>query len=114
MEWRVLLGVFLVAALAASAQGAKHWEDVLEEMRAHRSDARVQERRCGALANVALNADNQVKITAAGGIKDVLEAMRVHRSHAGVQEQGCTALWSLAFGNADNQVTIAAAGASRT
>ncbi len=104
-----LLCVLLVAAQAGPAQGAVRVEDVLAEMRRHPADVGVQEQGCGALWSLDVNADNKVKIAAAGGIADVLAAMRGHRSHAGVQEQGCGALFNLAL-HADNQVKIAAAG----
>ena len=79
--------MLLVAAQAGSAQGVERIEDVLAEMRSHKhslfslkSDSGVQEKGCGALANLAAgNADNQVKIAAAGGIADVLAAMQAHR-----------------------------------
>ena len=106
-----LLGVLLVAAAQADPdKGADRVEDVLAEMRRHPADAGVQEQGCGALWSFNVNADNKVKIAAAGGVADVLAAMRAHRSHAGVQVQGCGALWSLAGNNADNKVKIAAAG----
>ena len=106
-----LLGVLLVAAAQADPdKGAVRVEDVLAEMRRHPADAGVQEQGCGALWSFNVNADNKVKIAAAGGVADVLAAMRAHRSHAGVQVQGCGALWSLAGNNADNKVKIAAAG----
>ena len=50
----------------------------------------------GALRNLAVNADNQVTIAGAGGIRAVLEAMGEHKEVAGVQEEGCGALGSLA------------------
>ena len=100
-----LIGVLLVAAQAGSAQGVERIGDVLAEMRSHKSDAGVQEKGCNALVNLAAgNADNKVKISAAGGIADVLAAMRAHRSHAGVQQHGCHALANLADDIADNQV----------
>jgi hypothetical protein len=82
---------------------------VLAAMRAHKSNAEVQEKGCLALGSLATT-DNQTKIADAGGIADVLAAMRAHRSNAGVQRQGCGALWCLAL-NEDNKIKIADAGA---
>ena len=102
--------LFVVLLGAVQAGTAERIEDVLAEMRQHRSDAKVQERGCSALKTLAFNnADIQVKIADAGGIEDVLEAMRGHRSHAGVQTLGSDALLQLAI-DADNQVKIADAG----
>ena len=61
------------------------------------------------LWNLSVNADNQVKIAAAGGIESILNAMKQYAQHESVQKQGCGALWNLAA-NADNKVKIAAAG----
>ena len=58
----------------------------------------------------AANANNQVKIAAAGGIESILNAMKQHAQHESVQENGRAALWNLADGNADNKAKIAAAG----
>ncbi len=44
-------------------------------------------------ANLAANnADNQLKIAAAGGIEAVVAAMAVHKARAGLQEEAC---WTL-------------------
>ena len=39
----------------------------------------VQEQACGALKNLAANADNQVKVAAEGGIRAILGAMQGHK-----------------------------------
>ena len=64
-------------------------------MRAQRSHALVQYHGCGALGNLAANADNQVTIAAAGGIKDVLEAMQVHKGNSEIEDLACRALHRL-------------------
>ena len=81
---------------------------VLEAMRGHVSDLAVQERGCGALGYLAVNADNKVLIAREGGIAVVLEAMRAHASHSGVW--GCWALFYLAENDAGNKVQIAREG----
>eukprot|EP00276_Gloeochaete_wittrockiana_P020924 CAMPEP_0184349966 /NCGR_PEP_ID=MMETSP1089-20130417/37391_1 /TAXON_ID=38269 ORGANISM="Gloeochaete wittrockiana, Strain SAG46.84" /NCGR_SAMPLE_ID=MMETSP1089 /ASSEMBLY_ACC=CAM_ASM_000445 /LENGTH=57 /DNA_ID=CAMNT_0026682499 /DNA_START=1 /DNA_END=170 /DNA_ORIENTATION=+ len=57
-------------------------------MRRHASVAGVQEKGCGALWIIAVNAANKVSIAEAGGITVILDAMRRHAAVAGVQEQG--------------------------
>ena len=47
---------------------------VLKDMRKHPEDAKVQEKGCKALANLALKADNKVKI-GAGGRMAIVHAM---------------------------------------
>jgi len=69
----------------------------------------VQEKGCGVLLNLALNADNAVKIGAEGGVEAIVQAMGGHRGSEGVQEKGCGALWNLAL-NADNKLKIGAEG----
>ncbi len=81
---------------------------VLKDMRKHPEDARVQEKGCAALMNLALiNTDNSVKIGARGGVDAIVQAMDGHSGSEGVQRLGCAALWSLA-NNADNMVKIGA------
>jgi len=82
---------------------------VLQALGRHQRHARVQESGCGALCNLAVNADNQVAIADQGGITAVLQALGRHQCHAGVQMQGCGALRNLAV-NADNQKVIADLG----
>jgi len=74
-------------------------------------DAGVLEQGCRALANLALNEDNQKAIAAVGGIPAVLAAMTAYpmMGRAEVQEQGCSALKNLAR-NTGNRTAIAAAG----
>ena len=75
----------------------------LEAMNGHRDHAAVQEKGCGALWNLAMNADNQLKLMELKAAQAVLEAMKRHRDHAAVQEYGCAALQNLAV-NAENKV----------
>eukprot|EP00961_Rhodomonas_salina_P090894 1223114-Rhodomonas_salina.1 len=60
-------------------------------MRQHLGHAGVQEAGCGAVRNLAMNADNKIKIAGEGGIGVMLEAMRQHLGHAVVQDAGCGA-----------------------
>ena len=83
--------------------------DIMREMKQYKQNAGVQEQGCEALGNLALNAENQVKIAEAGGIEAIMRGMEQHRKHAGVQEQGCRALKIMGV-NADNDVKIAEAG----
>ena len=82
---------------------------VLKDMRQHPEDAKVQEKGCKALADLALNADNTVKIGAGGGVGAIVQAMGGHRGREDVQRQGCWALKNLAR-NADNTVKFVAGG----
>jgi len=71
----------------------------------------VQERGCGALANLARdNGANGVSIAEAGGIPMILDAIRQHPNVPGVQERGCDVIVQLAFNNDANIVSIAKAG----
>ena len=63
-------------------------EAVVAAMRAHASNAGVQEQGCRALINLTNNDANQVKAGSAGAIDAVVAAMRAHASSASVQEQG--------------------------
>ncbi|KAJ1463788.1 expressed protein [Baffinella frigidus] len=80
-------------------------------MGAHASSAGVQEQGCGALLNLAVNAENQVAIAAQGGIAAVLRAMGAHASSAGVQEYGCRALCNIAWSDAGLRSQVRDAGA---
>ena len=71
---------------------------------------RDQQNGCGALWELAVNAENRVAIAAAGGVEAVVAAMRAHAADAMVQQNGCGALASLAANSAENKVAIAAAG----
>ena len=51
---------------------------------------------CAVLKNQAANAENQVKIAAAGGIDAIVRAPDAHPADAGVGEKGCGALNTLA------------------
>ena len=64
-------------------------------MKTHSSNATVQQYGCAALSSLAMNDNNQVAITAAGGISAILAAMETHSSNATVQQYGCAALSSL-------------------
>ena len=70
-------------------------EAVIAAMRAHASNAGVQEPGCGALRSMTVNADNQVKAGRAGAVEAVVAAMRAHASNAGVQEHGGVVLGRL-------------------
>ena len=61
------------------------------------------------LINLAVNADNQVKVAAESGISAVVTSMEGHSADAKVQEAACGALRNLAS-NANNQVKVAAEG----
>jgi len=80
-------------------------------MRKYSIHCGIQEQGCGALWNLAVNADNQIKIAEQGGIDVTLEAMRTHRSHAGAQEAGCWALLNIGWSNQNLQKQIKNAGA---
>ena len=75
------------------SQGDFH--GVIQLMQKHQNES-VQRKGCGALKNLASNADNRVKIAAAGGIESILNAMKQHAQHESVQEKGCGALGNLA------------------
>ena len=77
---------------------------ILEAMQRHRDDAAVQEAGCGALRNLAVNDENEVKLMELEAAQAILEAMKRHRDHAAVQEGGCGALGNLA--NAENRVKL--------
>ncbi len=70
-------------------------------MKAHKESAKVQEWACRLLINLAASAENQLKISEAGGIAAVLTAMKVHTGSDAVQQYACGALRSLAV-NAAN------------
>ena len=60
-------------------------------MRAHRVVVGVQQQGCSALAKfVNDNADNQARITAAGGVEALVRAMGAHAGSEGVQHEGCS------------------------
>lgn len=60
---------------------------LLEAMRAHATNTSIQVPGCGALWNLAYNADeNKKKIAEAGGITVLLEAIRSHPGDRGIQE----------------------------
>lgn len=60
---------------------------LLEAMRAHATSTSIQIPGCGAIWNLAYNADeNKKKIAEAGAISVLLEAIRSHPSNSGVQE----------------------------
>eukprot|EP00961_Rhodomonas_salina_P158811 2137896-Rhodomonas_salina.1 len=89
-----------------SDNSLKRLLDVLKQYPQH---PRVQAAGCGAVRNLAVNAENSVRIAGEGVVGVVLGAMLQHAEHAGVQEAGCEAVWSLAA-NADNSVRIANEG----
>jgi vacuolar protein 8 len=65
---------------------------------------------CGALGNITVNADNKVKVAAAGGIETILAGMTANKASAGVQKQACGALRNLSANNPANKDAVAAAG----
>ena len=67
-------------------------EAVVAAMRAHSSNAGVQEAGCGALRNMTANDGNKVKAGGAGAIEAVVAAMRAHSSNACVRQYGRLAL----------------------
>ncbi len=58
-------------------------------MAEHIRDERVQEQACGALRNLAVNADNKARIAREGGIELVVAVMSALPKAARVQEQAC-------------------------
>jgi hypothetical protein len=75
------------------------------------SSAGVQKQAAGALLNLASNnAENKVKIAAAGAISPLV-ALLGPQSSAVLQEQAAGALRNLAANNAENKVKIRHAGA---
>ena len=58
-------------------------------MAEHTRDERVQEQACGALRNLAVNADNKARIAREGGIELVVAVMSALPKAARVQEQAC-------------------------
>jgi hypothetical protein len=82
---------------------------ILQAMGGHRGSKEVQEKGCGALKNLAVNADIAVKSGAGGGVEAIVQAMGGHRGSEGVQRTGCQALRRLAD-NKDNVVKIGAEG----
>jgi hypothetical protein len=58
--------------------------------------ANVTESVCGALVNLAINADNTLKIVARGGLELLLAAFYNHPTHAGVNLIVCQALANFA------------------
>ena len=58
-------------------------------MAEHIRDERVQEQACGALRNLAVNADNKARIAKEGGIELVVAAMLALPKAIRVQEQAC-------------------------
>ena len=107
--WKCSLDAYATINLLKSTTFQQNVPRIIEAMKKHEEDAGVQEAACGALGNVGVNADNQVKIAGAGGIEAIIRGMEQHRKHAGVQEEACRALRIMGV-NADNGVKIAEAG----
>lgn len=79
---------------------------VLDVMRRHPSDSKLQESACCALCDKAgQNAGNQIKITAAGGIECITMAMCSHPTDRNLQRSACGALGKIAS-HADNVAKI--------
>ena len=98
----------LVWILAAAAE--IHATDTIPQLveKVHSGDAAGKAAAAGALRNLAINADNQVAIAAAGAVAPLVALAR--GGDAAGKEAAAAALWILAH-NDDNQVAIAAAGA---
>ena len=78
---------------------------ILQAMKVHATEAKVQKEACDALSSLGNNDDNMVTIANLGGIQAILRAMKEHATQAKVQENACAALYNLA-NNADNQTLI--------
>ena len=83
---------------------------MVEGMKQHPGQAGVQQQGCWALRNLGRDAENQVKIAAAGGIQVVVGAMTQHPGAAGVQQYGCWALCNLAVNNDDIRAQVVSGG----
>ena len=84
---------------------------IVEGMRLHAADARVQERGCAALRDLADKNDaNKENIAALGGIEAIIQAMSAHLEFAAVQQAACWALINLAAQNDANKAKIKKAG----
>jgi hypothetical protein len=80
-----------------AARKENDWRGVMDAMREGASNAEVAENGCFALTNLAVDVDNQKRITEAGGIAMILRMLDVHgESNAGVARDGCGALANLA------------------
>jgi hypothetical protein len=95
--------------MAVASMDHRGIDAVLKDMRQHPKDAKVQEKGCKALADLALNADNAVKIGARSGVEAIVQAMGGHRGSEGVQRGGCEVLMRLTF-NADILEKVGAEG----
>ena len=105
----------VIEAIGSFAKHTADWDDdsihSLVELLGPGSSSGEQEMATGALNNLAYsNADNKVKIVAAGAIP-LLVTLLGPESSAKVQEGAAGTLSKLAAGNTENQVKIAAAGA---
>ena len=80
-------------------------------MRAHGSDAGVQEHGCAAIHNLSAGSDAiRDALMSAGAASAVLRAMRSYGSDASVQEHGCAAFWSLSIGSDARKDALMGAG----
>jgi hypothetical protein len=71
-------------------------DSVLNAMRLHQGNDRVQRYGCGALQKLASqNETNRILIVGAGGVVDILAAMNRHADKARIQECGCLGLSTL-------------------
>ena len=90
-------------AAVGEAEAAGDCAGVVALMRAGPGDVEMQRAGCAALTNLAANnADNQVTIAEAGGIRSVVDAMERHKDVADVQEYGCATLSNLAHNGKKN------------
>ncbi|CAM9380665.1 unnamed protein product [Phaeothamnion confervicola] len=111
--WEVSSAKFSEAALVLGNAGAV--EAVVAAMRAFEGNADVAECGCGALAALATEDANVVRVEASGGIEAVVRAMAAAAAASDggepqVQIQGCRALCSFAGSETFTKGAIAAAG----
>ena len=83
----------------------------MQAMDRHRGSEGVQEKGCGALWHLAVNADIAVKIGAEGGVEAIVQAMGGHPGSGVLQRYCCGALGTLGQSNRDIQQRIKRAGA---
>ena len=80
---------------------------ILEHMRKHPDNVKVQERGCARLTSLAKQRDNMQEITDAGGIEIILNAARNHNEDTELLSQSFSALGNISALNSDNKQKIA-------
>ena len=78
---------------------------ILQAMKVHATEAKVQKEACDALSSLGNNDDNMVTIANLGGIQAILKTMKEHPSEEEVQANACTALNTLSW-NDENTTLI--------